>query len=81
MKSVTSSFRISEPLRARLEQTARHMRKRKNWIIHRALEEYLAKTHREALAAEARRQSILASAVTTPDAEFWQAQADTRGWR
>lgn len=53
----------------------------KNWIINRALEQYLNKTGREALAAEARRQSLVASGVTTEDEAFWQKQADTTDWR
>jgi predicted DNA-binding protein len=80
MKSSTSSFRIPEDLRIRLERTARHMGRGKNWLINRALEEYLNKVGREALAAEARRQSLAASGVTTKDEEFWQKQADTTSW-
>ena len=81
MRSTTSSFRIPEPLRVRLEQTARHLRKPKNWILNRALEEYLARHHRDALAAEARRESLLASSVITEDEEFWGQQAEGGGWR
>ncbi|MBI3696224.1 MAG: hypothetical protein HY238_15480 [Acidobacteria bacterium] len=81
MKSTTSSFRIREELRIRLEETARHLKKGKNWIIIQALEEYLHKTHPAALAAEARRQSVVASATVTEDEKFWEQQADTRGWR
>ena len=81
MKSSTSSFRIPQDLRIRLEKTSRLLKKAKNWIINRALEEYLERTRREALAAEARRQSLLASAITTEEEEFWQEQADSRGWR
>lgn len=80
MKSSTSSFRIPEDLRIRLEETARHLKKGKNWIINRALQEYLEKAHREALAGEARRQSLLASAITPEEEEFWQDQADDGGW-
>lgn len=80
MKSSTSSFRISEDLRIRLERTARHMGRGKNWLINRALEEYLNKAGGEALAAEAQRQSLTASGVTTKDEEFWQKQGDTAGW-
>ena len=81
MKSTTSSFRIREELRLRLEETARHLKKGKNSIIIQALEEYLDKTHRAALAVEARRQSALASSAVTEDEEFWQQQAEARGWR
>ena len=57
------------------------MKKRKNWIINQALEEYLRKVRRESVAAEARRQSLLASDSAMEDERFWQAQADARGWR
>jgi predicted DNA-binding protein len=81
MRSVTSSFRMSLELRKRLEQTARTLKKRKNWVITQAIEEYVQKWHRAALAAEARRQSLLASAKTTEAEEFWEKHADSRGWR
>ncbi len=81
MPSTTSSFRVSETLRARLEQTARQMKKRKNWIINQALDEYLKKVRRESLPAEARRQSLLASAAVAGDERFWGRQVDARGWR
>jgi len=71
VKSTTSSFRISEELRVRLERTARHLKKSKNWILNRALEEYLATEASDTLAAEARRQSLLASATTTEDEKYW----------
>ena len=80
MKSSTSSFRISDDLRIRLERTARHMGKGKNWLINRALEEYLNKAGVEGLEAEARRQSLAASGVSTKDEAFWQKQADTTDW-
>jgi predicted DNA-binding protein len=78
--SVTSSFRISETLRLRLEATARQLGKRKNWVINRALEEYLTKTHRASLAKEARRQSLLASRVTTADERFWMDEPAAEDW-
>jgi len=56
------------------------MGKGKNWLINRALEEYLSKVGGEALAVEARHQSLAASGVTTKDEEFWQKQADTAVW-
>jgi predicted DNA-binding protein len=80
MRSSTSSFRISEDLRIRLERTARHLGKGKNWVINRALEEYLNRAGRDALAVEARRQSLAASGVTTRDEEFWEKQSDSTGW-
>lgn len=61
---VTSRVRMSLGLRKRLEQTARTLKRWKNWIITQAIEEYLQKWHMAALAAEARRQSMLVSAKT-----------------
>jgi predicted DNA-binding protein len=81
VRSTTSSFRIPEDLRVRLAQSARRLKKPKNRIIVEALDEYLRKTSRETLAAEARRQSLLASASPGRDDEFWEKLADTRGWK
>ena len=80
-RTITSSFRISEELRDQLADTAGHLGKGKNWIITRALEEYLARVGRKALAEEARRQSLAASGVTTEDEENWAEPADTEDWR
>jgi len=69
---------MSEELCKRLEETARALRTPKNRIIVQALDEHLKGKHRAALAADARRQSLLASAE---DEEFWATQSDTSGWR
>ena len=81
MSTVTSSFRMSQELRKRLEETARTLKKPKNRIIVQALEEHLKGKHGAVLAAEARRQSLLASVVSAEDEEFWARQSDTSGWR
>ena len=81
VKSTTSSFRIPEELRLRLDLTARHLKRGKNWIINHALEEYLGKTGWDALAAEARRQSLLVRDSITEDEKFWQKRADVTGWK
>ena len=81
VKSITSSFRISEELKIRLDQTSRHLKRGKNWVINRALEEYLEKVGRDALVAEAGRQSLLASEAVTEDERFWQKRADITGWK
>jgi len=81
MNSTALRFRISEELQARLEQTSRYLKRSKSWVINRALEDYLDKMGRDALAAEARRQSLLASGVVTEDEEFWQTRADTVEWK
>jgi predicted transcriptional regulator len=73
--SSTSSFRIPDDLKARLNRAAEQMKKGKNWIINRALEEYLERHSQEAFQAEARRQSLEASRHQWKDAEFWERMA------
>jgi predicted DNA-binding protein len=80
VSSTTSSFRISDELRIRLESAASQSGKGKNWILTQALREYLERMREDSLAAEARRQSLLASARTTPEERFWAAGADDRHW-
>jgi predicted transcriptional regulator len=75
MASSTSSIRIPDELKTQLETTARRMKKPKNWIITRALQEYLDRHNREAFLAEARRQSLLASKKKWEDEEYWDKLA------
>ena len=75
-----SSFRISDELQARLEETARRMNKGKNWILNRALEEDLARHSQAHLREEARRQSLLASCRDWKDAKLWE-QAAAETWK
>ena len=72
MASSTSSFRIPDELRLRLEETACRMNKGKNWIINRALAEYLDRYSRAGLREEARRQSLQASRKRWKDEAFWE---------
>ena len=51
----------------------------KSWVINRALESYLDQVGYDALAGEARRQSLVASGVVTEDEKFWRKRADTAG--
>jgi hypothetical protein len=44
-----------------------------------AIDEYVQKWQKAALAAEAQRQSMLVSAKTTDDEEYWENQADFAG--
>jgi predicted DNA-binding protein len=80
MSSTTSSFRISDELRIRLESAAIQSGKGKNWILNQALREYLERIREDSLAAEARRQSLLAGGRATPEEQFWAARADDRNW-
>ena len=75
MASSTSSFRVPDELRRRLERAARRMSKKKNWIINRALEEYLERHSQVDLRQEARRQSLLASQKQRQDEGPWQKAA------
>jgi predicted DNA-binding protein len=77
VSSTTSSFRISDELRIRLESAAIQSGKGKNWILNQALREYLERMREDSLAAEARRQSLLAGGRATPEEQFW---ADDRNW-
>jgi predicted transcriptional regulator len=70
--SSTTSVRIPDDLKDRLESTARRMNKGKNWIIKEALAEYLQRHNMDLLRAEARRQSIAASKKKWKDAKLWE---------
>ncbi|MCW5976634.1 MAG: ribbon-helix-helix protein, CopG family [Bryobacteraceae bacterium] len=76
MGTSTSSFRIPDDLRARLEETARRLNKGKNWILNRALKEYLDRHSREGFLHEARRQSLEASRREWKDEAFWERLSD-----
>jgi predicted DNA-binding protein len=80
-KSVTTSIRIQVRLAARLERAATRLSRGKSWIITRALEEYLAKVGQDTLAAEATRQSLLASRGRTKADSFWSDHGDLSGWK
>lgn len=73
--SSTSSYRIPDDLKQRLERTSQRMDKGKNWILTQALSEYLDRHDFEALRAEARRQSILASRTKWKDEALWEKAA------
>ena len=75
MASSTYSFRISEELKLRIEDAARRANKGKNWVVNRALEEYLERQSRSALKKEARRQSLLASRKGWKNEPLWEQAA------
>lgn len=79
-QSITTSIRLSPRLRKALEIRARREGRGKNWVISRALESYLEDVEQEELAAEARRQSLLASSVSAT-VEDWAEGADFEGWK
>ena len=77
--SSTSSFRVSDELKARLEDAARRMKKGKNRIITDALREYLDRLGQAGLREEARRQSLIASRAQWKDQDAWE-QAVAEAW-
>jgi len=79
MASSTSSFRIPDQLKLRLETAARQTGKGKNWVINRALEEYLDRHSRAGLRQEARRQSLLAGRKRWKGEAVW-AKATAEVW-
>ena len=81
MRSTTSSFRISNELHARLEEAVHRLKRGKNSIITEALEEYLDRINQQRFLEEARRQSMLASAVANRNEDVWLEHADTTGWK
>ena len=77
-QKVTTSIRLEPRLRRALERRAAKEKRGKNWIISRALEEYLTGGERSDLEAEARRQSLLVSSQETGD---WAPDADFGQWK
>jgi predicted DNA-binding protein len=77
-RPITTSIRLSPRLRRALEVRAQMEGRGKNWIISEALESYLGTGANDDLEAEARRQSLLASATEPLD---WSDDADLRDWK
>lgn len=78
--NMTTSIRLSPPLREQLEQASHALHRGKNWIITKALEEYLGKLNQKALLQEAQRQSLLASQTSGTEDKEWEQNMDTTGW-
>jgi predicted transcriptional regulator len=77
-ESVTTSVRLSPKLRQALERRAKKEKRGKNWIISRALEDYLGQEKRDSMIAEARRQSLIAA---RQNGEDWSGDADLAQWQ
>lgn len=77
-ESITTSIRLTPRLRNALERKAKKEKRGKNWIISRALENYLEHDNQSELEAEARRQSLIAAQEETED---WAAEADFAQWK
>jgi predicted DNA-binding protein len=80
-RSSTSSYRLDQDTMIELTEAARRLGKGKNTIIAEAIRDYLRKLRSSEIAAQARRQSIAASAIATDDEVFWEEHVDVRGWK
>ena len=81
MSSVTTSIRIDQSLAKRLARAAARLSRGKNWIVTRALEEYLVKVNRDDLIAEARRQSRLCARAEGGKKSLGFPEEDIEEWR
>lgn len=80
--TVSTSVRLPKELSRALARKARSTKRGKNWVIKEALELYLLGSSQDALRAEARKQSILASKHPAKDEAAWLEQAEgIEGWR
>ena len=79
-KSVTTSIRFPKGLRERVEREAHKIGRTKNWVIVRAVEDYLGSADENSRCREARRQSIEASRQTAEGGD-WEDAADFRDWK
>lgn len=77
-ESITTSIRLTPKLRRALELKAKKEKRGKNWIISRALETYLEQDGLTDLAAEAKRQSLIAAQQHDDD---WSEGADLAQWK
>ncbi|MGB0745234.1 MAG: ribbon-helix-helix protein, CopG family [Opitutales bacterium] len=77
-ESITTSIRLSPKLRRALELKAKKEKRGKNWIISRALENYLESDALIDLASEAQRQSQIAAQQDIGD---WAEDADLVQWK
>ncbi len=78
MASRGTSVRLSPRLRERLEAASRHIGKDPEWIVTRAIGEYLESAYPEALVDEAKRQSLIAAGSRTKDELYWESLRDSK---
>ncbi len=78
---VTTSIRLEPKLRGQLDSVCHVLHRGKNWVIAKALEEYLSRFNGNNLAEEARRQSLLAAKADKKiETDMWEDNTDTSGW-
>lgn len=83
MPSQTSSIRLNSVLARQLSGTAKRIKKSKNWIVCKAIEEYLTKINEATLAEEVRRESQRIAERETDDERAWldHNERQTLLWR
>ena len=80
-KGITTSFRLTPELRQQLDYLSHSLQRGKNWIIIKALQEFINKKNYTILVEEAKHQSLLASQYeTNEDENIWERNIDTTGW-
>lgn len=80
-QSTTTSIRLNPKLRDQLEEICHTLHRGKNWVIVKAVEEFISRFGHPHLKEEARKQSLLASkADKKTDAKAWEDSSDTSGW-
>ena len=79
--NITTSIRLPLDLRQQLEKASHMLHRGKNWIMTKALEEYLRKLNQNTLAEEAHRQSLLVSQIESKENQNWEQNTDTTGWK
>ena len=81
MPTSTTSIRLASDLKQKLELAAKKLHRGKSWVIATALTEYFIKLDIPNLAAEARRQSLLATKNTSQEDKHWEENYDDRDWK
>lgn len=72
MYIVTINVRLPSILNRQLSETSHSLHRDKDWIIAKALEEYLSHINYPALAEEAKRQSLLACQSDAEENKLWE---------
>lgn len=81
VRGITTSIRLELSLSEKLERVAHNLHCGKNRIISEAVRKYLEQLESSDLVQEARRQSLLVSKESGPDADAWETNSDYDGWK
>ncbi len=83
-KGTITSVRLASPLRVRLDEMARQLNRRRNWIISEALKEYLVRHGHNILEAQVREESLKIAEqeknLSVWNQEHWEQNFDVAGW-